>query len=85
MECDPDGRCGAQVVYGHERVGEAGVASLHRGVRRRVSSAGVGHGLGCGGGCEGKSLLDVAGLLLVFFLITLFNLSLVFLYACLEV
>jgi hypothetical protein len=85
MECDPDGRCGAQVVYGHERVGEAGVASLHRGVWGRLPPARAGHGLDWGGGRQGEPLLDVVGLLLVFFLITLFNLPLVFLYACLEV
>ena len=61
------------------------MASLHRGVRGRLPPARVGYGLDWGGGRQGEPLLDVAGLLLVFFPLSIFNFSLVFLYACLEV
>ncbi len=85
MECDADGRGGAYPLQGHEGSGEAGVAPLHRGVRGWLSPAGAGDDLDRGGGRQGELLLDVAGLLLVFFPLSIFNLSLVFLYACLEV
>ena len=85
MECYADGGRGAQVIYGYEVLREARVAPLHRGVRGRLPPARAGYGLDWGGSRQGKPLLDVAGLFLVFFLITLFNLPLVFLYACLEV
>ena len=85
MERDTDGRCGAQVVYSYEGVGEAGVASLHRGVRGWLPPARAGNGLDWGGSRQGKPLLDVVGLFLVFFPLSIFNLPLVFLYACLEV
>ncbi len=58
---------------------------LYRGVRGRLSPARAGYGSDWCGGGEGGSLLDVVGLLLVFFLVTIFNLSLVLQSSCLEV
>ncbi len=85
MECDADGRGGAHPLQSYEGFGEAGMASLCGNIWCRLSSAWVGDDIDRGGGREGKSLLDVAGLFLVSFLVSLFNLPLVFLYACLEV
>ncbi len=85
MECDADGRGGAHPLQGHEGFGEARMAPLHRDLRGRLSPAGAGNDPDRGGGRQGEPLLDVVGLLLVFFPLSIFNLPLVFLYACLEV
>ena len=61
------------------------MASVHRGFRSRLPSARVGDGLDWSGSRQGESLLDVVGLLLVFFLVTILNLPLVLQSSYLEV
>ena len=61
------------------------MAPVHRGVWGRLPSTVVGDDVDWCGGHQGKSLLDVVGLLLVFFLVAVFNLPLVLQSSCLEV
>ena len=85
MECDADGRGGAHPLQGHEGFGETGMAPLHRDLRGRFPPARAGNGLDWGGSRQGKPLLDVVGLLLVFLPLAILNFFMVLQSSCLEV
>ena len=61
------------------------MAFVHRGFRSRLPSARVGDGLDWGGSRQGKPLLDVVGLLLIFLPLAILNFFMVLQSSCLEV